>query len=199
MKTMILSTVIAFLIASPVHAIPLEWRISGTTESSSVFRGDPIENLNFALLIFLDTDFMGTRHLGPPEWEFPGGNALLVIDTRGAIAVNRVGSVTYFGDTLISSIEFVQEGVGAIQLFLFEPDILSQDFLPPDRRLGPIEPIMSPHVFGTVMFFGPDLSVVGQVTRFSAEVPEGGSTALLLTSGLVALGFLRRRYKGSAS
>jgi hypothetical protein len=72
MKTMILSTVIAFLITSPVHAVPLTWLFSGTTNSPSEFNGAPIGNLDYELRIFLDTDLPAFIEPGLADVFFSG-------------------------------------------------------------------------------------------------------------------------------
>jgi len=65
MKTMVLSTVIELLIASPVQAVPLTWVFSGTTLSNSgcIDENDVLRNISgrsFEFRIFLDTNLPGT-------------------------------------------------------------------------------------------------------------------------------------------
>jgi hypothetical protein len=214
MKTMILSTVVALFIVSPVYAVPLEWRISGTTLSNSGFidKNDVLIDISgrvFTLRMSLDTDFVGTDER--TEFSFSARQngqvdfgARIEIGTLGSLPVNGFSFVEYSltpipGDVASINLPSQEPQLpGQKQFLFFDPDIHSDDFQSM-QRLGPIGPIMSPHVSGTLTFLGPNLLVHGQVTSFSAEVPEGGSTALLLTSGLVALGFLWRRYKGSVS
>lgn len=97
MKTMILSAVVAFLIASPVHAVPLTWLFSGTTNPSSEFNGAPIGSLDYELRIFLDTELTATTvpnlsdvfFLGPHQGE-------VEIGMLGVLPVDPISFVQYF-------------------------------------------------------------------------------------------------------
>lgn len=194
MKTMILSAVVAFLIASPVHAVPLTWLFSGTTNPSSEFNGAPIGSLDYELRIFLDTELTATTvpnlsdvfFLGPHQGE-------VEIETLGVLPVHPFDNVQYFAPGgLVTGVQFIQGPTFSGILFASS---ISADSL----HLGPIAPTAPSS--GGLQFVGPNgLSVFGAVDTFSAmAVPEAGSSALFLTSALVVLGLLRWRYKGSAS
>jgi hypothetical protein len=90
-------------------------------------------------------------------------------------------------------------GVGYLQagfVGILFPSSISSDSL----HLTPIAPT-APIAGSVVEILGPnDLDLFGEVSTFSATsattVPEGGSTALLLSSAIITLGFLRRRMYG---
>jgi hypothetical protein len=207
MKTMILSTVIAFLITSPVHAVPLTWVFSGETLPNSAFidQNDVVRDISgrsFRFLIFLDTGLPGTE----AEAEVLFGS-----QQRAAVQIAGLGVLPVVP---IEFVEYLRTGTGGVSFVDFKLDApfpkQGLQFVPPIQtnplELGPIAGI-APKSDGAPGLFsddileipGPNLFVVGQVTLFTARVPEDGSTALFLTSALVALGLLRWRYKGSAS
>ena len=196
-KTMILSTVIAFLIVAPVHASPLTWLFSGTTSSSSQFNGMSIGTTQFELQIFVDTDLVGMKFAGLADVFFGGPHqGVVALATLGVLPVNPFPNVQYFAPGgVVTGVQYIEILAGFSGIQFSSP--ISTDSL----HLSPIAATMPKAPFDTVSFSGPNgLVVSGHVTTFSAElVPEAGSTALLLTLGLVALGFLRRRYKGSDS
>jgi hypothetical protein len=195
MKRTILLIATSFLIGSSLHAVPLTWRFTGTTSSSSEFNGLPIaQGLNYEFRIFLDTDLVGVPdNMGNPEVTFLGPHQGEVeINTLGVLAVDPILFVQYFAlGGLVTEVIFYNPEFNFIQ---FDSSI-SGDSL----HLGPIAPTAPNPLFNTINVFGPNgLSLEGAVVNtFSATtgpttVPEGGSTALLLTSALVVLGFLRR-------
>ena len=98
MKRTILLMATSFLIASSLHAIPLTWRFSGTTNSSSEFNGMPIaEGLNYEFRIFLNTDLVGVKDDGNPEVSFFGPHQGEVeIETLGVLSVDPILFVQYF-------------------------------------------------------------------------------------------------------
>jgi len=80
---------------------------------------------------------------------------------------------------------------------MFDPPIPTNPFaLAPIAGTAP-RPDGAPGLFSddVLEIVGPNLLVFGQVTLFTATVPEVGSTLAFLASGLVTLGFLWRRYK----
>jgi hypothetical protein len=188
MKRMILLIATSFLIASSLHAVPLTWHFSGTTSSSSEFNGMPIaQGLNYELRIFLNTNLVGTTFPDLADVFFFGPHQGEVeIETLGVLPVDPFADVQYFAPGgLVTGVQFTFPFSG-IQ---FNSSISSDSL-----HLTPIAPT-APNTFNTIDFFGPNgLSLFGAVVNtFSATtVPEGGSTALLLTSALVVLGFLRR-------
>jgi hypothetical protein len=203
MKTMIVSTVIAFFIASPVHAVPLTWLFSGTTGASCAtfsgpatceFNGISIGSAHFDLRIFLDTDLPAMTFGGLADVFFGGPHQGDVsIATLGVppVPVAPFSNVQYFGRTAVTGVQYNEPFFSGI---LFASPI-SNDSM----HLGPIAPT-TPTVDNTLDFLlSNGIIVSGQVTTFSAQLVPEGSTALLLTSGLIAFGFLRRRYKRSAS
>jgi hypothetical protein len=217
MKAMILSTILVLVIASPVHATPLTWIFTGMTLPNSSFMGNDISGKTFQLQIFLDTDFVGTQAPQPAEWFFRCapvpvpcppviGQVIIPLDPPlpSVFALNPFVVIEYFATTglFISFVDLQQFPGSGKQFINFDPPIDSVDFLLVPARLGPIAP-RAPSTIDTLEFVGPDLFVRGQVTEFSAVLGVPGlpepSTAMLLTSGLVALGFLWRRYKGSAT
>lgn len=191
MKRTILLIATSFLIASSLHAVPLTWHFSGTTSSSSEFNGMPIaQGLNYELRIFLNTNLVGTTFPDLSDVFFNGPfQGEVEIETLGVLPVFQFDQVQYFAPGgLVTGVQFITPFSG-IQ---FNSSI-SGDSL----HLTPIAPT-APNAFNTIDFFGPNgLSLFGEVVNaFSATtattVADGGSTALLLTSALVALGFLRR-------
>ncbi|HEU5248004.1 MAG TPA: hypothetical protein VFU09_13020 [Candidatus Udaeobacter sp.] len=189
MKRMILPIVTSCLIASSVHAVPLTWDFRGTTISPSVFNGTPIVGLPFELRIFLDTNLVGTTFDGLSDVFFDGPHQGEVeIATLGVLPVSFT-DVEYFAPSLafVTGVQFTQFG----KSFILFPSSISSDPL----HLTPIAPTAPIASSDTVEVLGPNgLDVFGKVATFSATtVPEAGSTALLLTSALVTLGFLRRR------
>jgi hypothetical protein len=192
MKRTILLMATSLLIASSLHAIPLTWRFSGTTNSSSEFNGMPIaEGLNYEFRIFLNTDLVGVKDDGNPEVSFFGPHQGEVeIETLGVLSVDPILFVQYFAlGGLVTDVIFYNPGFKDIHF----DSIISSDSM----HLTPIAPT-EPNAFfnNTINVEGPNgLFLFGEVVNtFSATtVPEGGSSALLLTSGLVALGSLRRR------
>jgi hypothetical protein len=188
MKRMILPIVTSCLIASSVHAVPLTWDFRGTTISPSVLNGTPIVGLAFELRIFLDTNLVG----------MPGGGADVIFDgpNDGEVEIESHGvlptsfdHVEYFAPNgLVTGVQFIQFGKFSI---LFSSSISSDSL-----HLTPIAPTGPIASNNTVEVLANGLDLFGEVATFSATtVPEGGSTALLLTSALVTLGFLRRQAK----
>jgi hypothetical protein len=198
MKRMILPILISCLIASSVHAVPLTWDFRGTTISRSELNGTPIVGLAFELRIFLDTNLVGREVPGLSDVFFDGPHVGEVeIEAHGVLPVG-FQDVEYFvpsGSELVTGVQFTQVG----KSFILFPSSISSDPL----HLTAIAPT-APNASSVVEILGPnDLDLFGEVATFSATsattVPEAGSTALLLTSALVALGFLRWRRYGSAS
>jgi len=235
MKTMIrstvISTVIAFLIASPVGAASIvEWVFVGTTTSSpsgspSEFNSVPFANdLSFEFRILLDS--MGSHFSGPEFFFGAGPGAVLqgsVLIAGDALPVKvPIISVDYFTQC-VSSVhcdetqsDFLGRFLTVVDLQIPNVPSVSKQGLPltppfavllTPLELGPLGPLApmpgSPGAFSDdiLEIVGPNgLHVFGKVTAFTAVVlPEGGSTLLFLASALVALAFLWRRYKGSAS
>ncbi len=194
-----------FVIAYPVHAAPLTWHFSGTASSSSEFNSMPIGGLDFELRFFLDTDlvpFMGNPSF--PDIMFIGPHQGEVeIETLGVVPVNAANKVEYHSPGgLGNPVTAVHFYAPSPHFIMFASPILSDS-----SHLAPVPPT-APTNGALSMFFplqGPNgLSLSGPVTIFSATlsataVPEGGSTALLFTSALVAFGLLKRRYQDSAS
>jgi hypothetical protein len=195
MKRTILPILISCLIASSVHAVPLTWDFRGTTISGSVLNGTPIEGLAFELRIFLDTNLVGTKTPGADVIFDGPHNGEVEIESHGVIPTSFT-DVEYFappGDG-VTGVQFVQ---GPGKSFILFPSSISNDPL----HLTPIAPT-APLASGnhTIEVLGLNFDLRGDVATFSATtVPEAGSTALLLTSALVTLGFLRRRICGSAT
>jgi len=189
--------VASLVFASPVHASPLTWLFAGTTSGSSQFNGMSIGSEHFELRIFLDTELVGMKFGALADVFFNGPHeGEVAIDTLGVLPVNAFLNVQYFAPGgLVTGVQYVEPptGFSGIQFGLS----ISNDSL----HLSPIPPTMPLAAFNTLNFSGPNgLVVSGSVTTFSAAtVPEGGSTALLLTSSLIAVGFLRRRYRRSPS
>jgi hypothetical protein len=195
MKKTILLIATSFLIASSLHAVPLTWHFTGTTSDSSEFNGMPIAaDLNYELRIFLDTDLVAfVNPSAAPAVFFIGPHQGEVeIETLGVLPVDPFDDVQYFAPGgLVIEVDFTQPLFSGIH---FNSSI-SGDSL----HLTPIAPT-APNAFNTISFSGPNglslpLAVVNifSATTEPTTVPEGGSTALLLTSALVALGSLRRR------
>ena len=182
------------LVTSTLYAVPLTWNFSGTTDSGSTYNGMSIEGLAFELRIFLDTNLAGVKDPNNPEVSFFGpfqGEA--EIETLDVLPVDEFLFVQYFAPGgLVTSVIYYQPGFSDIAF----PSSISGDSL----HLGPIPPT-APNFNDDIEFGGPNsLFVFGTVTSFSATtsgntVPESGSTALFLTSALVALALLRRRQR----
>jgi hypothetical protein len=190
MKMKILLLAASFLIAPCLYAVPLTWHFSGTTSSSSEFNRMPIaQGLNYELRIFLNTNLVGTTFpfladvffFGPHQGE-------VEIETLGVLPVFQFDDVQYFAPAgLVTGVQFNNPFFSGI---LFNSSISSDSM-----HLGPIAPT-APRANSAISFSGPNglFLEFAEVNTFSATtVPEGGSTALLLTSALVALGSLRRR------
>ena len=117
------------------------------------------------------------------------------IDTIGVLS-EGFQNVQYFAPGgLVTGVQFINFGTGFSGIMF--PSSISSDSL----HLGPIPPTAPSANSSTIAFLGPNgLAVTGDVATFSATlattVPESGSTAPLLTSALVTLGFLRRRMYG---
>ena len=198
MKRTILLMATSFLIASSLRAVPLTWHFFGTT---SFHNDDPnaipiAQGLNFELRIFLDTNLAGVKFDAEPLSIFFFGpfQGEVEIETLGVLPVNQFADVSYFvpfPSGLARGVEFGEYGLPSIGPILFDSPI-SDD----STHLGPIAPT-APNEFNSVVFVGPNgLFAGGPVNTFSATiVPEDGSTALLLTSALVALGSLLWRIK----
>jgi hypothetical protein len=184
----------SLLVTSTLYAVPLTWNFSGTTDSGSTYNGMSTEGLAFELRIFLDTNLAGVKDPNNPEVSFFGpfqGEA--EIETLGVLPVDEFLFVQYFAPGgLVTSVIYYQPGFSDIAF----PSSISGDSL----HLGPIPPT-APNFNDDIEFGGPNgLFVFGTVTSFSATtggntVPESGSTALFLTSPLVALALFRRRQR----
>jgi len=204
MRTMILALVISFVFASPVHASPLTWLFSGTTRASSQFNGMPVGGEQFELRIFLDTNLVGMKVPGLADVFFGGPRqGEVAIDTLGVLPLNAFLNVQYFaggpGDS-VTGVQYVESLAGFSGIQFGSP--ISTDSL----HLGPIAPTTPKAPFDTLSLSGPNgLIVSGEVTTFSAvatAVPEGGSTALFLTSALIASWLLwhrRRSRRGTTA
>ena len=211
MKKVILAVVTSLVIASPVHASPLEWAFFGTVTGPSEYHGTPIAGQDFELRIFLDTNVEGVPSR-TGEVNFPGapGEVKIVGLDPIALTFSRVAyQVTckdanfclpdnpLFRGFNVIGVFYDQVGVfsGTIK---FDAPIASLDAAP--FHLAPIAPHMpSPeaNILRFVLPDGPTGLFVGATVRTFAA-PEGGSVLLFLTVALVALGFLRRRRRGSA-
>ena len=189
--------VVSFFFAAPVHAVPLRWTFSGSTGTTSQFNGMPVGGLDVKFRIFLDTSLVASPlsldrndviFFGPFQGE-------LDLETFGVLPVFPISSVENFAPSQggVVGVEYTQAG----KSFINFPSIISAD----RAHLSPILPA-APTSIDTIHFGGPNgLDLVVKVETFSATaaVPEGGSTALLLTSGLIALRYLRRRNERSAA
>jgi hypothetical protein len=195
---MILPIVTSCLIASSVHAVPLTWNFVGTTVSATDENGNPapgFEGLAFELRIFVDTSIVGHGGGGLADVFFDGPfQGETEIETHGVLP-EGFRNVQYFAPGgLVTGVQYVEGNTGFSGILF--PSSISSDSL----HLGPIPPTAPINVSSTIGFSGPnDLRVMGKVSTFSATlattVPDAGSTALLLTSTLVTLGFLRRQAK----
>jgi hypothetical protein len=163
------------LIASSLHAVPLTWRFSGTTSSSTEFNGMPIaQGLNYELRIFLDTDLIGMKpdpsladvfFFGPHQGE-------VEIETLGVLPVDQFFNVQYFAPGgLVTGVQYESNaGFSGIQ---FNSPI-SNDSM----HLGPIPPT-APNAFNTISFSGPN-GLFGSsevVNTFSATTGETDADA----------------------
>jgi len=197
----------SLFVASSLHAVPLVWIFTGHTQPGSTYNGTPIEEgIVFQARIFgLNTNLPGTRNNGADCVEtvcfdgkaapFPGNLVFLGPNVFTA-QMAMTGQVAYGEDTLsggpITSIIFFQPF--AEQLITFRPGIATDN----PFRLRPIPDTAIP---GTQILEiqGPNgLDVFGKMELFSSviqRVPEVDSTALLLSLGLIALGFLRTQAK----
>jgi hypothetical protein len=193
MKRMILPILTSCLIASSVHAIPLTWNFSGTTNPDSTYNGGSIGGLAFELRIFLNTNLVATTEPDLADVFFFGPHqGEIEIGTLGVLPLDMFIDVEYFAPGgLVTGVQFYQPAFNGIQ---FDSPISSNNL-----HLTPIAPT-APSSFSNTLdnLFGPNgLFVSGDVATFSATaattVPEAGSTALLLSSALVTLSFLRRR------
>jgi len=193
MKRTILQTAALFLVASSLHAVPLTWHFTGTTSGSSQYNSMSIGGLSFDLRILLDTDLVSEPPSSLADIFFTGPHQGEVeIESLGVLPVNPFGNVQYFAPGgLVTGVQFNQPAFSDI---MFASNISSDS-----THLTPIAPT-APNANNTLQsgVFGPGgLFLSGSVATFSATttaaVPEGGSTALLLTSALGALGLLRRR------
>jgi len=197
MKRTILLIATSFLITSFLHAVPLTWRFSGTTSSSTEFNGMPLaEGLNYEFRIFLDTDLIGVKDNGNPEVSFFGPHQGEVeIDTLGVLPVDQIAYVQYFAlGGLVTDVIFYNPDFNDIQF----DSVISGDSM----HLGPIPPT-APHALfnNTISFSGPNglFGSTEVVNTFSATtvpgVPDGGTTVILLGAALGALGMARRFLK----
>jgi len=200
MKRIILPILASFLIVSPVHATPLTWHFFGTTSTSSQFNGMSIGGLAYELRIFLDTDLVAFSLGTFPDIEFSGPHqGEISITALGTLPLNPISRVLYHAPGGIGN------PVTEVQFYapFFNSAHFASSISNDSEHLSPI-PLTATSSGGLNTAFpvmGPNgLSVAGSVTAFSATdsataVPEGGSTALLLTSALVAMSFLRRRIR----
>jgi hypothetical protein len=184
------------------HADPITWRFVGTTSSlgqGSQYNGMAIAGLDFELRIFLDTDEVGIKPTNLSDVSFGSHQGEVEIETLGVLPVNMFLDVQYFAPSsaggLPTGINYYQSPAPLFNDIMF-PSAITSDAL----HLLPIPPT-APGLNNSLRIAGPDgLSAVGVVATFSAtlegptSVPESGSTALLLTPALVALGFVRRRW-----
>jgi hypothetical protein len=160
MKTMILSTVIALLIASPVHASPLTWFFFGTVTVPSEYHGTPIAGHSFELQIFLDTDVVGF-HFGS-EVSFGGAMGEVKITGLDPIGLRftRVayGTTGNTADRLNVTAVFYDQIVGSAEpsgQIKFDSPIVSLDRNMP-LHLTPIERHEPSADFNTLLFGVPD-------------------------------------------
>jgi hypothetical protein len=190
----------SLFVTSSLHATPLIWNFVGTAGPDSTFEENSIEGLSFNLQIFLNTNLVGHKEPGSVEVFFNGpfeGQVIINFPGHpfGVVPVDTFGSVANFmeGGQVTSVVTFQTPLGFGEQFVLFDQPISSNPF-----HLTPIP--QTPTSAGSFLnFTGPnDLEVFGNVTSFSAvlnTVPEVDSTALLLTSALVALGFVRTQAK----
>jgi hypothetical protein len=219
MKMMILSTVIALLIASPAHASPLTWFFFGTVTGPSEYHGTPIAGHSFELQIFLDTDLVGFHLDGSSEVSFSGGPSMGEVKITGLDPIGLTFSRAAYSTTCKdANANFCQpntnpalfRGLNVVGVFYdqsagpfsgsikFDAPIASLDAVP--FHPAPIERHTPSPEFNGLVFRLPDgngVTVSARVSTFAA--PEGGSALLFLTLALMALGFLRLRYKRSVS
>lgn len=183
----------SFLIVSSLHAVPLTWHFSGTTSSSSQFNSASIGGLSYELRIFLDTDLVGVDPMNLGDVFFTGSHQGEVeIATLGVLPVNPFNNVQYFAPGgLVTGVQFNQPAFSDIRF----DSAISGD----STHLSSIAPTAPGASNNSLQsgVFGPNgLFLSGPVATFSAtttaSVPDGGSTALLLTSALLASGLLRR-------
>jgi len=163
MKRTILLIATSFLIASSLHAVPITWRFSGTTSSSTQFNGTPIaQGLNYELRIFLNTDLIGMESdpslaavifFGPHQGE-------VEIETLGVLPVDQFLNVQQFAPGGVQFNQF-NTGVSGVQV----NSGISSDSM----HLGPIAPA-APNVSNTISFSGPNglLGSAEMVNTFSA-------------------------------
>ena len=182
----------SLLVTSSLNAVPLTWNFNGTTTSGSTYNGNSIEGLPFELRIFLDTSVVGHKIGGLADVVFFGpfqGEAQ--IDTLGVLLVDPFQNVQNFAPGgLVTGVQFVQFAFSGIQF----ASSISNDSL----HLTPIPPTAPTSFVDGFQFSGPNnLFVFGEVATFSATlattVPDAGSTALLLTLGLLGLVMYRRQ------
>jgi hypothetical protein len=197
MRMMTFSLVALFLIVSPLHADPLVWTFTGTTAPGSQFGGGMLQvGLRLELRIFLDTSLVGFPNPpGFPQTEvtfggpFSGEVDIETLPVR--LPLDSFSSVQTFGsitNNVLSGAIFRQPSFNDVLFDPFSTDI---------RFLTPIPPRMTTTNNGLSGVTGPGgLFVNATVNTFSAVlVPEGGSTAVFLTSGLAALAGLLRPQK----
>jgi hypothetical protein len=171
MKRTILLIATSFLIASSLHAVPLTWRFSGTTSSSTEFNGTPIaQGLNYELRIFLDTDLLGMKDPTLADVFFFGPHQGEVeIETLGVLPVDQFLDVQYFAPGgLVTGVQFNEFNAG------FSGIQFNSSISGDSMHLGPIAPT-APNVFNTVSFSGPNglFGSLEVVNTFSATtVPD---------------------------
>jgi hypothetical protein len=168
MKRTILLLATSFLIASSLHAVPITWRFSGTTSSSTQYNGTPIaQGLNYELRIFLNTDLIGMKtdpslaavfFFGPHQGE-------VEIETLGVLPVDQFLNVQHFAPGGVQFNQF-NAGFSGIQ---FNSGISSDSM-----HLGPIAPT-APNASNTISFSGPNglLGSAEVVNTFSATTVAG--------------------------
>lgn len=200
MKRILPLIVASFFCASPVQAVPLTWIFSGTTVTlpASQLNGMSVGGLNAEFRIFLDTDLM------PFPASLLGNDVNFGGPFQGQVDLETFGVLPVFPISVVENFAPSQGGVRGVELtmpfpagktFINFPSVVSAD----RAHLGPIPP-SAPMGMDRIAVGGPDgLILYIKVATFTAttEVPEGGSTALLLTPALVALGFFGRRYRAS--
>jgi len=216
MKKIILAVVISLVIASPVHASPLTWEFSGVLQVRVVTDPtNPLFNLNnqfFQLRIFLDTDRKGTcipncgsQMIGVSFTSAPEPLAQAEVDIAfGAMVIQLDPFAAFYvvsppgGDVV--GVAPTQPGVTSGNFITFSSSITQTPL-----QLGPIAihfPL-PPNEFLRFVYPPAHEEITGRVTTFRAAapselLPEAGSIAQYLTSGLIATWLLWHRRRKSS-